>query len=191
VPNSSPTAASASSDLYGAAVLDACRQLNERLAPVRERLGCDAGMNKIADAAWFDRIDLCAHGWYITPDIDGEPPVSTQCLCDLASGGTMCWTCCFGWHNNGSDYAMSTSHSPSSNSDVLCLTLRLARLAMIPLAFTSILHPLRSKLVPGGLSPHVHMLCVMAAPKSSYSRAVEVGRYSYSQQPLDILCEGA
>lgn len=33
VPNASPTAASASSDMYGAAAADACRQLNERLAP--------------------------------------------------------------------------------------------------------------------------------------------------------------
>jgi xanthine dehydrogenase molybdopterin-binding subunit B len=35
VPNSSPTAGSASTDLYGMAVLDACRQINERLKPYR------------------------------------------------------------------------------------------------------------------------------------------------------------
>lgn len=35
VPNASPTAASASSDMYGAAAADACRQLAERLAPFR------------------------------------------------------------------------------------------------------------------------------------------------------------
>eukprot|EP00882_Tetradesmus_deserticola_P023323 GHRQ01025376.1.p3 GENE.GHRQ01025376.1~~GHRQ01025376.1.p3 ORF type:complete len:132 (-),score=27.75 GHRQ01025376.1:90-485(-) len=35
VPNASPTAGSASTDLYGMAVMDACRQLNERLKPYR------------------------------------------------------------------------------------------------------------------------------------------------------------
>lgn len=35
VPNASPTAGSASTDLYGMAVLDACRQVNERLKPYR------------------------------------------------------------------------------------------------------------------------------------------------------------
>lgn len=38
VPNASPTAASASSDMYGAAAADACRQLKERLAPFYEKL---------------------------------------------------------------------------------------------------------------------------------------------------------
>ena len=33
VPNASPTAASASSDMYGGATLDACTQLKARLAP--------------------------------------------------------------------------------------------------------------------------------------------------------------
>ena len=36
VPNASPTAASASSDMYGGAVMDACRQINERLEPYRK-----------------------------------------------------------------------------------------------------------------------------------------------------------
>jgi len=36
VPNASPTAASASSDMYGGAVMDACRQINERLEPYRQ-----------------------------------------------------------------------------------------------------------------------------------------------------------
>ena len=34
VPNASPTAASASSDMYGAAVLDACEQLKARMEPI-------------------------------------------------------------------------------------------------------------------------------------------------------------
>lgn len=38
VPNASPTAASASSDMYGGAATDACRQLNDRLKPYREQM---------------------------------------------------------------------------------------------------------------------------------------------------------
>ena len=34
VPNSSPTAASASSDIYGYAVLDACEQIKARMEPI-------------------------------------------------------------------------------------------------------------------------------------------------------------
>lgn len=34
VPNSSPTAASASADMYGGAVLDACQQIKARMAPI-------------------------------------------------------------------------------------------------------------------------------------------------------------
>lgn len=34
VPNASPTAASASSDMYGAAVLDACKQIKARMEPI-------------------------------------------------------------------------------------------------------------------------------------------------------------
>jgi xanthine dehydrogenase/oxidase len=38
IPNASPTAASASSDMYGAAAADACAQLNSRLAPFKEKM---------------------------------------------------------------------------------------------------------------------------------------------------------
>ena len=70
VPNSSPTAASASSDMYGAATSDACRQLNERLAPYREARP-DATFKELINAAYLDRVDLSAHGFYATPDITG------------------------------------------------------------------------------------------------------------------------
>ncbi|GLC34818.1 hypothetical protein PLESTB_001167600 [Pleodorina starrii] len=71
VPNASPTAASASSDMYGGAVLDACRQLKERLAPYRAKLPAGASFKEVANAAYLDRVDLSAHGFYITPDITG------------------------------------------------------------------------------------------------------------------------
>ncbi|KAJ1982432.1 hypothetical protein H4R34_001725 [Dimargaris verticillata] len=67
--NASPTAASASSDMNGMAVLDACNQLNARLAPIRDRLPPGASLTAVAKAAYFDRINLTANGFYKTPDI--------------------------------------------------------------------------------------------------------------------------
>lgn len=69
VPNASATAASASSDLNGYAVYNACQQLNERLAPYREKLGPEATMKELAHAAYFDRVNLSAQGFYKTPEI--------------------------------------------------------------------------------------------------------------------------
>ena len=69
VANTSSTAASASSDLNGYAVWNACSQLKERLAPYYEKLGKATPLNKIAHAAYFDRVNLSAQGFYKTPDI--------------------------------------------------------------------------------------------------------------------------
>ncbi|CAK3988386.1 Xanthine dehydrogenase [Lecanosticta acicola] len=69
VANTSSTAASASSDLNGYAIWNACSQLNQRLAPYREKLGPDATMKQLAHAAYFDRVNLSANGFYKTPDI--------------------------------------------------------------------------------------------------------------------------
>jgi xanthine dehydrogenase/oxidase len=69
VANASATAASASSDLNGYALFNACAQLNERLAPYREKLGKDATMKDLAHAAYFDRVNLSAQGFYKTPEI--------------------------------------------------------------------------------------------------------------------------
>jgi xanthine dehydrogenase/oxidase len=69
VANTSSTAASASSDLNGYAIWNACQQLNERLKPYREKLGPDATMKDIAHAAYFDRVNLSAQGFYKTPEI--------------------------------------------------------------------------------------------------------------------------
>lgn len=50
------------------AVADACRQLNERLEPFRK-----PGLTfaQVASAAYFERVDLSAHGFYKTPDVTG------------------------------------------------------------------------------------------------------------------------
>jgi xanthine dehydrogenase large subunit len=89
VPNTSPSAASASTDLNGAAVLDACEQLKQRLAPVAgAMLGCapeavrfaDGGVSvegdepsipfgQLAEAAYRQRLPLFAQGYYRTPGI--------------------------------------------------------------------------------------------------------------------------
>ena len=87
VPNTSATAASAGTDLNGAAVLDACRQIRARLVPVAAGLlpcredevrfedGLVRGgdnevpLSKIVDAAYRSRIPLFAQGFYRTPEI--------------------------------------------------------------------------------------------------------------------------
>ena len=69
VANASSTAASASSDLNGYAIYNACQKLNERLAPYREKLGEKATMKELAHAAYFDRVNLSAQGFYKTPEI--------------------------------------------------------------------------------------------------------------------------
>src|SRR5262249_38711685 len=66
VANASPTAASASSDLNGHAVAIACRELRARLAPYREKFGEDAPLKKQAEAAYMDRVNLSAQGFYKT-----------------------------------------------------------------------------------------------------------------------------
>ncbi|CAN0876375.1 Xanthine dehydrogenase 1 [Linum grandiflorum] len=68
VPNSSPTAASASSDMYGAAVLDACEQIKARMEPIASKHSFSS-FAELAGACYAQRIDLSAHGFYITPEI--------------------------------------------------------------------------------------------------------------------------
>ncbi|KAF8057662.1 XDH1 [Scenedesmus sp. PABB004] len=72
VPNASPTAGSASTDLYGMAVLDACRQIKARLEPYRAKAAAEGwSFAQLATAAYVDRVDLSAHGFYATPDVTG------------------------------------------------------------------------------------------------------------------------
>ncbi|TRY88303.1 hypothetical protein DNTS_016695 [Danionella cerebrum] len=68
VPNTSPTAASASSDLNGMAVYNACQTLLQRLQPYIDKKpkGCWEDWVK---AAYFDRVNLSANGFYKTPDL--------------------------------------------------------------------------------------------------------------------------
>ncbi|PWY69068.1 xanthine dehydrogenase [Aspergillus heteromorphus CBS 117.55] len=67
--NASPTAASSGSDLNGMAIKDACDQINERLKPYRERFGEDASMATLAHAAYRDRVNLAASGFWKMPKV--------------------------------------------------------------------------------------------------------------------------
>ncbi|KAK7520257.1 molybdopterin binding aldehyde oxidase/xanthine dehydrogenase [Phyllosticta citriasiana] len=67
--NASPTAASSGSDLNGMAVKDACDQLNQRLQPYWDKFGRDAAFKTIAHAAYLDRVNLAANGFWKMPRI--------------------------------------------------------------------------------------------------------------------------
>jgi xanthine dehydrogenase large subunit len=87
VPNTSATAASSGSDLNGMAAYDAARQIKERLVdfacrkwqvtaadveflPNRMRVGTDTiSFDALVKAAYFDRVQLSAAGFYKTPKI--------------------------------------------------------------------------------------------------------------------------
>jgi len=69
VPNTSATAASAGTDLNGAAVADACQQLRARLDAVAAGLGKVVPFEALCEAAYMQRVSLFAEGFYRTPDI--------------------------------------------------------------------------------------------------------------------------
>ena len=91
VPNTSATAASAGTDLNGAAVADACAQIQALLLPVAASLlKCDASavtfdndtvtgpdgtasFASVCEAAYRQRVPLFAHGYYRTPSIHFDP----------------------------------------------------------------------------------------------------------------------
>jgi xanthine dehydrogenase large subunit len=74
VPNTSATAASAGTDLNGAAVLDACNRIKERLIPIAAEVGqASACHPSVIEAAYRKRIPLFAHGYYRTPEIHFDP----------------------------------------------------------------------------------------------------------------------
>ncbi|XP_035686516.1 xanthine dehydrogenase/oxidase-like [Branchiostoma floridae] len=66
VPNTSSTAASLSSDLYGMAVKIACETILQRLEPYMGKGSWDDWVR----AAYFDRVGLSATGFYRTPGIE-------------------------------------------------------------------------------------------------------------------------
>jgi xanthine dehydrogenase large subunit len=75
VPNTSPTAASAGTDLNGAAVADACRQIRRHLDEFAD--GREMPFAELVEAAYRARIPLFAHGYYRTPEIHFDPKTAT------------------------------------------------------------------------------------------------------------------
>jgi len=68
VPNTSPTAASAGSDLNGMAVLEACLIIKKRLQPYKEA-NPQGSWEDWVKSAYFDRVSLSTTGFHATPDI--------------------------------------------------------------------------------------------------------------------------
>lgn len=89
VPNSSPTAASISSDLYGMAVLDACHVLNDRLKPFKES-NPDGKWEDWILAAYFDRVQLSATGFYRAQKIQYNPKTNSGDLFEYFTYGVAC-----------------------------------------------------------------------------------------------------
>jgi xanthine dehydrogenase large subunit len=95
VPNTSPTAASAGTDLNGAAVVDACTQLRDRLRPIAAGLlscapdgvrfehdevtggGQRLPFAAVCNAAYLQRTPLFAQGYYRTPGIHFDAGTGT------------------------------------------------------------------------------------------------------------------
>ena len=91
IPNTSATAASAGSDLNGAAVLDACTKLRAVLSPVAAAMldclpeairfengtlsadGRQLAFAAVVESAYKQRLPLFASGYYRTPEIHYDP----------------------------------------------------------------------------------------------------------------------
>ncbi|KAL0969405.1 hypothetical protein UPYG_G00227010 [Umbra pygmaea] len=103
VPNTSPTAASASSDLNGAAVYNACEILLQRLEPYKTKnpKGC---WEDWVTEAYFDRVSLSTSGFYKTPDIGYDFETNTGRAFNYWSYGVSCSEveidCLTGSHTN-------------------------------------------------------------------------------------------
>ncbi|KAI4462156.1 xanthine dehydrogenase [Holotrichia oblita] len=76
VPNTSPTAASASSDLNGMAVMIACETIKKRLQPIIEK-NPKGKWEDWVRMAWMERISLSSTGHYATPNINYNPVTNT------------------------------------------------------------------------------------------------------------------
>ncbi|KAF2885328.1 hypothetical protein ILUMI_20860 [Ignelater luminosus] len=66
VPNTSPTAASFSSDINGMAVMNACEIINQRLEPYK-KANPKGKWEEWISAAYFDRVSLSVTGFYKSP----------------------------------------------------------------------------------------------------------------------------
>jgi xanthine dehydrogenase/oxidase len=89
VPNSSPTAGSVSSDLYGMAILNACQTLMDRLQPYIQA-NPDGVWKDWVEKAYFDRISLSATGFYRTPPQTYDPVLNEGKKFEYFTFGVAC-----------------------------------------------------------------------------------------------------
>lgn len=89
VPNSSPTAASISSDLYGMAVINACNTLKERLEPYKAK-NPNGKWEDWVLAAYLDRVSLTAAGFYAAPKIEYNRETNSGNLYEYFTYGVAC-----------------------------------------------------------------------------------------------------
>ncbi|XP_042260124.1 xanthine dehydrogenase/oxidase isoform X3 [Thunnus maccoyii] len=122
VPNTSPTAASASSDLNGAAVQNACQILAERLEPYRNK-NPKGSWEDWVKAAYFDRVNLSANGFYKTPDLGYDFDSNSGRAFNYYSYGVACSEveidCLTGAHKNlSTTVVMDVGHSLNPAIDI-------------------------------------------------------------------------
>ncbi|XP_070813717.1 xanthine dehydrogenase/oxidase [Chaetodon trifascialis] len=122
VPNSSPTAASASSDLNGAAVQKACETLLKRLEPYKTKNPKGSWENWVT-AAYFDRVSLSANGFYRTPDLGYDFETNSGRAFNYFSYGVACSEvevdCLTGAHKNlSTTIVMDVGHSLNPAIDI-------------------------------------------------------------------------
>ncbi|XP_072235326.1 xanthine dehydrogenase/oxidase-like [Leuresthes tenuis] len=122
VPNASPTAASASSDLNGAAVQNACETLLKRLEPYKTK-NPKASWEDWVKAAYFDRVNLSANGFYKTPDLGYSFDTNSGRAFNYFSYGVACSEveidCLTGAHKNlSTTVVMDVGHSLNPAIDI-------------------------------------------------------------------------
>ncbi|XP_072309679.1 xanthine dehydrogenase/oxidase [Eucyclogobius newberryi] len=122
VANTSPTAASASSDLNGAAVLNSCKVLNQRLQHYKDR-DPHGTWESWVQAAYFDRVNLSANGFYRTPDLGYDFETNSGRVFNYFTYGVCCSEveidCLTGAHKNlSSTIVMDVGHSLNPALDI-------------------------------------------------------------------------
>ncbi|XP_078138559.1 LOW QUALITY PROTEIN: xanthine dehydrogenase/oxidase, partial [Centroberyx gerrardi] len=122
VPNTSPTAASASSDLNGAAVQNACEILVKRLEPYKTK-NPKGSWEDWVKAAYFDRVNLSANGFYKTPDLGYDFDSNSGRPFNYFCYGTACSEvevdCLTGSHKNlSTTIVMDVGHSLNPAIDI-------------------------------------------------------------------------
>ncbi|KAG7267344.1 hypothetical protein CRUP_021563 [Coryphaenoides rupestris] len=130
VPNTSPTAASASSDLNGAAVqagpcdliTNACEILRKRLEPYRTQ-NPKGSWEDWVKAAYYNRVSLSTNGFYKTPDLGYDFETNSGRPFNYFSYGVACSEvevdCLTGSHKNlHTTIVMDVGHSLNPAIDI-------------------------------------------------------------------------